>query len=648
MVETAVSISPQSVEAHLSQITPFEHERKPERPLIPRIEDYPTKARIWVTDAHAKAVPLFQKCERYAGAVITFVGALEKIAGEGQAQVAEAGKPTNQATRQAAERLAKVAAEFAILQRIHQKLSTTKDASRLLLTPSPLTGEDYLTKAGRAEFATRKGFLASLTERVPFLRPAGSISQKQVSNMRQASAYGQRVAAFVREAFGPLKQHVSLKEFETRTIDGLVGRSESQVIQAAQCVSKQFWDSAVTCSTNLTQADIYKDKLYQWLGKEKAQIEKIGLEWNIENAKKEHSTALAAAHTNLENGIKYSRSHFFDQTLQGAVEALKPTMEALGKSYQPYKPGDASSFMTHTWVPCEATEQAATANKSLAALQTLNAEYSLQAKYGLEFLIKGSTGKIESHRAYASQENEGFVLNQDLFWHVAPYEKMKLILARGILASRKAQIDRYGESYFNSGGAIKTTKDQVIITDKEGRERKVSHADFKTNSGLGQAKAPKQEMYQACFSVGGPYHYQDGVALVFSKASLCAKSQFFDQDGWHLFSPDYRDSEDSPGFEVDLNTEPNMLVVVTDQRSSDFINFLKNNLGKTDEWIAQNVITVPAKEGGKIGVDAETIRQIFFERHDITIQKGIFVPTGEAADHAGWGKDFLYTYKAVI
>lgn len=650
MFETANINTASISEATSAEIVPptllaQESEKRDGQLLVPRIEDFPTKARVKVVDAHARGVPLFQKCNRQLDTTITFVDILEKTTQEGQARFKAAETTSPEAERQADEKLAKVKAEFATLQKIHQRLAGKQDARALLLAPSPLTGTNHLLDDQRTTLAAHKGLGDVLAEHVPFLQSRDRQSQRDNLLQTQAKALTRRCDAFAFEVFSPLRLKVELETPNLPNLEELVGRSQEQVECTATESASKLWESAADWSARLSEAQAYQDKLYGWLDKETDEVKKLGLEWRVNSCKTQYSNTLQINREGLEKQVGFVHGLLISKVLEDATTMVVPTMKAIRQSYQPYELGDASTFMLDTWIPYEAVEEAQKINTKAELLLQLSRHYPASNLGGLESTLSKTTRGMEGYGSDAAKENEEFTKDRKLFWHVAPYDVIKTILTRGFLSSRQAQIDRFGESYLHSGGGIKTTKDQVITADEYGYEKTVDKSQFKYNSALGRVKNPNQEMHQVCFQVDSPYHYQDGVALVFSKASLCSKSQFFDEDGWHLFSQDYRDNEDSPGFETDLGKEPNMLIVVTDARSGDFIKFLKDNLGKTDDWIAQNVIQVQARENGTMDIDAEQIRQRFFERHQITIQRGMFVPTGENAQHAG-GHDLLYTYKA--
>lgn len=623
-----------------------ESEKRDNHPLVPRIEDYPTKARVKVADAHRDSAPFFDKCERQTDSALLFIGALENEKQKGQEGVVKAAKPSPEMQKEVNGQVSRITREFALLSRVHAKLKKNQDASALLLKPSFITGESLLIPEQEEELERRQTPVFKLKQHLPFFKKSGDDYENKTALLTQDSIYQNRLHQCISETFKPIFAQVpDVKEIENVPLDQITGLSQSQVEAKAQAITRSFWEKAKEAASKNQKTALYKDRLFRWLDAQKQQLKDLQVDTTIGAERETVETDLKNQQKSFQHAVDNSINKPCEKILEDAFASLSPTLKAIRARYYPYVPGDASSFLIDTWIPREATERAAALNPKLNNLVDAGLKYNYTQALDFQVVHRVTAGFLERVASFSSKKNEEFGKGQELFWHTAPYDVMKTILTHGFLSSRKAQIKRFGESYFHSGGGIKTTKDQVITVDEYGYEKAVDKSQFQYNSALGRVKNPNQETHQVCFQTDSPYRYQDGVALVFSKASLCAKSQFLDQDGWHLFSQDYRDNEDSLGFEINLGEEPNMLIVVTDTRSADFIKFLKDNLGKTDEWITQNVIQVKARENGTMDVDAEQIRQRFFERHQIAIQRGLFVPTGEIGDHAGRGTDFLYTYK---
>lgn len=622
-------------------------EKEPQRHelLIPRIEDYPTKARIWVIDAHAAAVPQFQKAERIVDGLNTFVQAMEANVEAGKARVEKAAIPTPDMLKIADDRLAKAQAELDLLCKVHKRLSKGKDATDLLLTNSQITGEDLLAPHQRIFFEKNqeRGFKFRQKLRPIFKNPQHEAHLKQ-SLQQQRHEFGIRTRDLVSALLDPIHQTVPQTSIEPITLDDFAGKTEAQIQERVRNVTGKFWTDFEEATKNGASGGIYKEKLKDWITKSSKQLEQVHALGSLELQMVPQEQYFENNKRQLLQSIDFYPKAAIKHVINSTWAIACGSLEAGRQAYKRTKHGEKSSFMLDEWVPREAVQIARNLNPKIQASIETGKRY--QAKWdNFNYTFETTTQSIEGDGKIRSERNRDFPKDQELFYHVAPYKIMKQVITRGELASRKVQEDTYGESYFHSGGRIKTTKDTVTHVDTSGNTQIVPKSKYETVYSLGRGKDPDQEAYQICFSPDGPYHYQDGVALVFSKTSLCSQSQFFDQDGWHFFDKDWASAPDSPGFKVKLDKEPHMLIAVTGQRAEDFKTFLKTLGTKTDEWIENNVVIVPSTADGKFDVDEDKMREIFFTKNRVAIRQGMFVPTGEVGDHAGRTTDFLYTYK---
>lgn len=629
--------------------TPYKEIKERENELLlPRIEDYPTKARVRVIDAHRVAVPLFQKAESLLDGLNLFVKTMEDNTEEGKAKLESAKSPTQEMSNRADEQIAKVQKESDLLHSIHERLTKGQDSSELLLTVSPLTGTDSLTQFTREQLAKnlKSGFRSRQRVR-PLFRDAAHEARLRSSLQQQRDALYMRTSTFISATLEPIKHPVPQANIEQISPEEVVGKSQAQVKDRVNTATVEFWSQAREAAQASTAARVHRAKIKEWVEKSRRKLEAIKASTTFDSRLNSKDLMFAQDEKQFAQKVEYTPKKPVEEAIRGVWAQTGEALRLATAAYTPRDLADISSFMLYEWVPLEAVVMTVSLNPKIERSLEVGRKYPAADTNSFEYTYQHTTASMAEGGKLRSETNNDFPSSKELFWHVAPYDKMKEILKRGALASRKAQIDRYGESYFHSGGGIKTTKDSVIAVDQFGYERNIPKSEFNPNRGLGQVKNPNQEMNQVCFAQDWPYYYQDGIALIFSKASLCSKSQFFERDGWHLFSNYYRDNENSAGFEAELDKEPHMLIAVVGEKSEDLKSFLKNELGKTDQWIANNVVVVPSTPEGRFYIDPQRMQELFFSRHPATVKQGVFAPTGELGDHAGGGADPLYTYKAL-
>lgn len=315
------------------------------------------------------------------------------------------------------------------------------------------------------------------------------------------------------------------------------------------------------------------------------------------------------------------------------------------------------------------TQESASVVDDLQEMMSKLHEESVPNSYIDEIIDRLSTAQKSINSA--ERENETFPASRELLIHDVGFnlhagekeasfarERLGAILATGVLASRKYQIDHQDRSYATTGGRVVIGKDYVEYV--EGGEIKrvprVQYKEVYSKEGRGISD-PKREEYQLFFgSVGkspdgngtdmwNPY-YSKGVTFVFSKISLYSQAQFNHKGEVELYDRNFDSSSpDNPGFHINLTKEP-MLVVVDEAIRDDFMGFVRSinsplwQGSGIDVWLKDNVIFAPTANYTN---DAERLKEIykgiearFFEKNpNIVIPQGRFMPTGNESPYRG-------------
>lgn len=273
------------------------------------------------------------------------------------------------------------------------------------------------------------------------------------------------------------------------------------------------------------------------------------------------------------------------------------------------------------------------------------------------------------------KKNEEFPNSKDLLIHSIGFnpnlgkEKtefqeglLRNILERGVLASRKYQIDHFGESRFTTSGGVVMGKDFVEIVEN-GVKRRLTPPEYQSWSSKNQPGSRKDigtELHQLYFTEptgdNASWHPYFSVSFVFSKASLFSQAQHYRSEGTQLYDRayDYSDPE-SPGFSVDLTKEP-VLLIVEDVARDAFLKFIREQGANSpllqgqdiDSWIEQNVMFSPpgsyVNDLDKYREFYKNVQERFFNRRpNPNIPPGKFMPSGAFGGLSG--KDMLYIYQ---
>lgn len=258
--------------------------------------------------------------------------------------------------------------------------------------------------------------------------------------------------------------------------------------------------------------------------------------------------------------------------------------------------------------------------------------------------------------------NREFVSSSDLFWHVAPIETIiNDILISGKLLSRAKQMELGGEAIYNSGGlkAKRLPDGKYLVTkNTDGVEKQftVPGEDELFEVSGNRGKTWENEYHELCFTRDQPYMYQTGVALCLSVASVAAKSRFTEADGWHIFDKKFTGKRDSPGMEIDLATEPHLVVLVEESREKEFKEKLMLATGKdgkvlggkvdVDEWIGDHVVIVSRLTSLD---EIQKVKDVFFAKNKLRVKEGWFMPAGLSTpgSYGTYGNKPLVEYKSI-
>ena len=261
-----------------------------------------------------------------------------------------------------------------------------------------------------------------------------------------------------------------------------------------------------------------------------------------------------------------------------------------------------------------------------------------------------------------AQANKEFPDSQDLMWHALGTDILiNKVIAPGLLLSRAEQMNVFGEANFASAKmkVRKLGEDSYELTQDffpySTSVKTLTREVLSSEHGSGN-KQWFEEYNQVCFTRNFSYFGDNAdMSLCFSKSSLLSDRQFMLADGWHIFDGDYQGNPESNGLRIDLNQEPNLLVVVKEK----FIPTLKEKLnlaskdGKilggsigVDEWIEKHVVVVESMQSEE---GRNKIKTEFYKRFQPKKQIGFFIPSGvsEPETPGVKRKQALVTYKTI-
>lgn len=255
--------------------------------------------------------------------------------------------------------------------------------------------------------------------------------------------------------------------------------------------------------------------------------------------------------------------------------------------------------------------------------------------------------------ATISHMNQEFPQQEDLFWSGGRLEVVAKVLQSGILASRRFQLDTFGEAQFasSSSNTIHAMTKETVTFEYGGQVSTTSHDEYERLMKGTKHKKLDQELYDVCFSRNAPY-YQSGMFLVFPMRDLIPNHQCMDQDGFHLYDPDYKMGRpDAPGYHLDLRMQQPMIVV--QKRDEAEARRILQSLAQAPAWEGQfpQGIGVWIEEHLIVteellnSTQANTLaRERLFSGSDTPDESGFFLPTGQKGETAIRTHKPLYSY----
>lgn len=255
----------------------------------------------------------------------------------------------------------------------------------------------------------------------------------------------------------------------------------------------------------------------------------------------------------------------------------------------------------------------------------------------------------------SKEKNRAFAEGSETLWHSARMDTVEAILRSGYLASRIAQQELFGSFRFSTATTksfrfVESTSKGIVI-ERNGKVETITKEEFDEIKKYSQGKSLDQETHQVCFSENIPASgYGDGVSFVFSRRHVLSGRQFMEADGLHVFDGSYvTESPSSPGFALDIQQEPMVLVVKNEVKTS-FMQMLERlrqeekwqeSMKDLDIWVENNVVFVD-------DLTEKTITESSFQEKlkakDTSVDSGTFYMTGEQGQTADLRKYDLYGY----
>lgn len=617
------------------------------------IDEFPEKARPILRQAYTAAQKKAGEIETdvQQGTDILIIEAQKQPEIVELVQIVENGTLTDNERDVQNRRIGQVMQELHILKSSYGKLTRGRDAPELRGIQSPFAEQSaiHFTPEEISKYGESKGIRARLTQfRARTARNYQEGKQRYQETLK--AIYDHRLNLLLR---GAANQYMQYSGADYTGFNQALKSTGDDTDRLYNRSLNDFLISAKGVASNFTGRFYYLTELEKWFTSNPNALQDFtsfeipelqvqnDLVRSIQIAKENYQRESQRFVDGIQRHPKeMARSILarFAQKIRGNLAEVKHLSQAIEAS------GSNGPITEDVAVSQEFIDLA------LSLEHTVDSLYSNSATTSpLNHMLNYELGLIQSIIAgarFQNEKNEKFQSSQDLLFHVAPFVAVKDILRRGTLASRKAQVDQFGKSFFMSGGGVKVGKDYVEIVDRYGYPKRLTKQEYQEQAK--QSKRPDQEAHQLCFSENSPYEaYFDGVAFVFSKALLFSQTQFASADGWHLFDKRYnRDNENSPGLEIDITREPMMLIVVDERRKDDFTKFVEEELSTQpswaetindpEQWIQDNVIYIQNYDAN---TPYETIRKIWgdvrdrlFAKHPIEMAGGRVVPTGEQGE----------------
>lgn len=646
---------------------------------LPKIDEFPEKVRPTIQGTFQKVETSTQIANALAETADHILVIRDQRIPNGVDQTKKLIEyPSDESKVLSDEHLAKVVAEVRILQAAYGKIAQGKDAPELRRANTPFDDKFTSTVQFTPEELVKFGAdspnpLHRVRQAMQALRP--QTEDKKKFQEKTQKVFRDRVFALIRGALreSPLTYNHSvdgtLKELNKQLGEEPAVTGSEEIDTAFDKYFEGFKDKAVRLVANqqylqgiegFIEANLASLNAVDVYGIADSRVpNRLGdtLKNDLAYAKRLQDEQVRRFTTNLEGGATDGAN----QLLRLHLDEIHNHVKVINSVSEPIHIG---------WVPKEYQYASRSQDSVELSTQLKNTLESLKARVGEAHALDESVGllALEEQKAKEQEDqNEALPTSHDLMLHLAPWDYMKQILERGVLASRKVQIDKFGSSNFLAA-SIKVGKEFVELPDSYGYPKRMTIAEFekfqKTHAST-FSKSSQQEAHQICFAKEGPHIGTiPQVALALSKASLLSKSQFMEADGWHLFDKEHNSDDPSAslGFEANLREEP-VLIVVNSKKKAEFVEFVKGNLSQTDvwknaladpdQWIEDNVVFInqePNRDNPEMEFYSQDTHKVvkakFFEKRNVEVDKGRFVPTGHTG-HNPLGQPVpLWTYQA--
>lgn len=634
---------------------------------LPRISQFPEKVQPVIQETFFKGKAKSEQALRLLAGARSVVDKSASLVTENNKITQRAEEQTPETREKGNKKFEQVKNEIILLQRAYQKLINGQDAPELREIESPFSSDygwkEEFTDEEIQTYGQPKSILVAGRQAFNKIKP-GYYEGVSAFREKLAREYSNRTAALLRIGisaddikpnFDIVYPHTELGQIPSLPLEEQ-GKAVEQAID-------RFYVQAKTIALDNAVVEAYLAQFESWLGQQ-SELDLVGNTIDSSTSSKLGTEITRTLHL-LKLDMNSRKDRFLNTIKSGPQGFVSSYMTRVGKEvYQlvqdisiesiPIKPDSAEDILRHASFSQDYYELVSGTKEQVVELEKAITQSRLNQLVSTDLsLAKDRMIGVLASADYQAKLDQELPKSDELLYHVGPIQVIRDILKRGILASRKYQIDHFGESTFHSGG-MKVGSDYVEFVDASGQTQRMSRSEYAKRPRIAQEKLPDQEMPQVVFSEGGPYMYYQGIAFVFSKSSLFAKSQFMSQDGWHLFPRDYSsEDKDAPGFAIDLTAEP-ICIVVSEGLKEDFSAFVKDELSKLpawnianpDEWIENNVVVVPDGRAHEFTLDsAKKVKDRFWQNHKVGIKNGWVVPSGEKGERATKSLAPLFTYQ---
>lgn len=626
------------------------------------IDAFPQKVQPLLRETHTRAQDELNKASGFMNTGERIV-ALESAQQQRIDQVIELTKKDIKSEEKATVemRLSEMRKELEVLKQAGIHIAQGKDAPELRSGSSPYDEVEYSTFFDAndvVKYGETRNIL-KLGKRLLDKRKSAYSQGRESFGLRQQAMFFQRSGSFERGFLG--------QRLDTNYIHGSLGDAARSLIGIntidpnimPETFSEGMNDFIATTQDLAhrgAQRSYYLDQASAFLKSQGGEV-KLGADGNdlvtvTEEAKAQHTQDLQA----FASWLKQYPKIVVNKVFEGLDPHITEHLKAVTDNAEPIKVPMSALILNGSSISLEMTNLLKSLNERVGQFKKQSGWDSWRIDAAS---TEATNGLIRADQQTAA--SEAFPNSDETLWHTTPYDIATELLMKGYLASRKFQIDKFGEAVFLNEG-IKVGKDYVVVGDQ-----KMTKAEYDKKA----RKTADQEQYQLAFAVNGPYkggfnQARNGIAFVFSRPDLFSKTQFMEADGWHLFGPSFSwDNKDSDGFAIDVTKEP-MMLVVAEPLKNQFEQFVTTELVysplwsnvKIDpkQWIAENVVyatrtyfTDPDDVHEAARSKIKLANELLNKKLTTKVPTGRFLPTGENGQTAVTGMvhlQDLFTYQS--